>query len=386
MTAGAALVEGEVSRAEREELGRAIVEEAERLTALVEKLLDLSRLQAGAAEPRRQWCSVEEILRERPTDSIPAARGSASRSTRTCRSCAPTRPSWSGRSRTCSRTRRATPATRGSPCARVWSGEQLMIRVVDRGPGIPARGADADLRAVLPGSGAAGRARRVGPRAGDRARGSSRPTAAGCGRSRCRGRARASSSRCRSSPVRRPSVPRRSSGFHERPAAGARLRRRAAHRARAEDRDARGGLRAAARGDGRGGAAGGDAAAAGRGDPRPRTAGRRRRRGVPGAAGVERHADPRAVRRGGRGPQGAGAGGRRGRLRHQAVQPARAGRAPARGAAPGRAGSRRAGDRGRRPGGRPGRADRSPRRRGGPPDADRVRPAAGARRATAAGC
>ena len=74
MTAGAALVEGEISRADRVDLGRAIMEESERLTALVEKLLDLSRLQAGAAEPRRQWCSIDEILHEAANGLDPAGR------------------------------------------------------------------------------------------------------------------------------------------------------------------------------------------------------------------------------------------------------------------------------------------------------------------------
>ena len=39
-----------------------ITGEAARLSRLVEQLLDLSRLQAGAAEPRRDWCSIEEIV------------------------------------------------------------------------------------------------------------------------------------------------------------------------------------------------------------------------------------------------------------------------------------------------------------------------------------
>jgi two-component system sensor histidine kinase KdpD len=64
LTIGSAVAEGEITRSEQRELGRAITEEAERLTALVEKLLDLSRLQAGTAAPREQWCSVEELLRE----------------------------------------------------------------------------------------------------------------------------------------------------------------------------------------------------------------------------------------------------------------------------------------------------------------------------------
>ena len=40
-----------------------IQEEARRLSRLVDNLLDLSRLEAGAAEPRRDWTSVEELIR-----------------------------------------------------------------------------------------------------------------------------------------------------------------------------------------------------------------------------------------------------------------------------------------------------------------------------------
>ncbi len=37
---------------------------ATRLWLLIEKLLDLSLLQAGRLEPRRSWCSIEEVLHE----------------------------------------------------------------------------------------------------------------------------------------------------------------------------------------------------------------------------------------------------------------------------------------------------------------------------------
>jgi two-component system sensor histidine kinase KdpD len=40
-----------------------IQEETRRLSRLVDNLLDLSRLEAGAAEPRTDWTSVEEMLR-----------------------------------------------------------------------------------------------------------------------------------------------------------------------------------------------------------------------------------------------------------------------------------------------------------------------------------
>ena len=63
ITAGHAVRSPALQRAERDELGLVVVEEAQRLAALVDKLLDLSKLQAGAAEPRRDWCSLEEVVR-----------------------------------------------------------------------------------------------------------------------------------------------------------------------------------------------------------------------------------------------------------------------------------------------------------------------------------
>src|SRR4051812_26057433 len=136
LTAGSALVDGELSREDREELGRAIVEEAERLTGLVEKLLDLSRLEAGAAEPRPQWCSVDEILREasRTLDpegsrfalsidpDLPLIRADAAQLGRAFANLLENAARYSGNERVSVR-------------ARVV-GERLMVRVVDRGPGI----------------------------------------------------------------------------------------------------------------------------------------------------------------------------------------------------------------------------------------------------------
>jgi two-component system sensor histidine kinase KdpD len=136
LTAGSALVEGELSRADREELGRAIVEEAERLTALVEKLLDLSRLQSGAAEPRPDWVSVDEILREAASAldpagerfslsidaNLPLIRADAVQLERAFANLMENAARYS---------------ERVSVRARVV-GERLMVRVVDSGPGIPA--------------------------------------------------------------------------------------------------------------------------------------------------------------------------------------------------------------------------------------------------------
>jgi two-component system, OmpR family, sensor histidine kinase KdpD len=61
--AGEALGSPSLSKQEQGELVAVIGEEAERLSRLVDNLLDLSRLEAGAAEPRRDWTSVEELIR-----------------------------------------------------------------------------------------------------------------------------------------------------------------------------------------------------------------------------------------------------------------------------------------------------------------------------------
>ncbi len=72
--AGEALASPRLTPAEREELAAAVVDEASRMSRLVDKLLDLSRLQGGAAEPRAEWCSVEEVLRV-AIDETPHAAG-----------------------------------------------------------------------------------------------------------------------------------------------------------------------------------------------------------------------------------------------------------------------------------------------------------------------
>jgi len=62
LAAGHALRARSVTPDEQEELSAAVVEEGERLSALIDNLLDLSRLQSGRAEPRRDWTSLEEVV------------------------------------------------------------------------------------------------------------------------------------------------------------------------------------------------------------------------------------------------------------------------------------------------------------------------------------
>ena len=75
ITAAAGGLESDsLSEASRRELTLVVASESARLSRLVENLLDLSRLQAGSAEPRRDWCSLEEIVRA-AVESVPAPAG-----------------------------------------------------------------------------------------------------------------------------------------------------------------------------------------------------------------------------------------------------------------------------------------------------------------------
>lgn len=74
VAAGHALGAASLSDEDRGELSAAVVEEGERLSALINKLLDLSRLQAGRAESQRDWVSIEEVLLA-ARDSLPAKAG-----------------------------------------------------------------------------------------------------------------------------------------------------------------------------------------------------------------------------------------------------------------------------------------------------------------------
>lgn len=51
-----------IDEAQRRELAEVIRTETDRLTGLVQDLLDLSRLESGTAEPRREPCSLEEVV------------------------------------------------------------------------------------------------------------------------------------------------------------------------------------------------------------------------------------------------------------------------------------------------------------------------------------
>ena len=73
-TAAGGLQSRTLSDEQRRELASVVIAESARLERLVRNLLDLSRLQVGGAEPRADWCSIEEVL-QAAVDSVPARAG-----------------------------------------------------------------------------------------------------------------------------------------------------------------------------------------------------------------------------------------------------------------------------------------------------------------------
>ena len=70
-TAAGGLGSATLSEDERRELISVIETESARLSRLVDNLLDLTRLQAGSADPHADWCALDEIL-EAALDSVQA--------------------------------------------------------------------------------------------------------------------------------------------------------------------------------------------------------------------------------------------------------------------------------------------------------------------------
>ena len=249
LAAGEALALADADRrASARELAAVITEEAQRLSRLIDNLLDLSRLEAGAAEPRprvvlgrggaRAPRSTTSRLpagrsRSRSTADLPLVRADAAQLERAFANLLENARRHSG----------------GHPVsvrARARRRRGSLVRVVDRGPGHPAGAARArsSSRSTARGDRATGH------------RGSGLGLAIARGfveanggtdlrSSRCPARARRSSSSSRStSPVPPPTTRRRP---RERPPARPRLRRRAADPARAARGPARRRLRGRSR-------------------------------------------------------------------------------------------------------------------------------------------
>ncbi len=157
--AGEAIGSASLSPREREEMAAVIQEEARRLSRLVDNLLDLSRLEAGAAEPRREWASIEELLRGAvaelapgPEDfalsidrDLPLLRVDAVQMERAFVNVLENARRHAGGHPVSVRAR-AVRSLAAAPRARVdgdgegahrAQGDRVIVRIVDRGPGIP---------------------------------------------------------------------------------------------------------------------------------------------------------------------------------------------------------------------------------------------------------
>jgi two-component system sensor histidine kinase KdpD len=136
VTASSAVDSPGLSKEERHELGESIGQEARRLAHLVDQLLDLSRLEAGTAAPRREWTSIEELVRsavdevgddDRFTLSVdrdlPLLEVDAAQLERALVNLLENARRYSG----------------GHPVkVRVGTvGNRMKLRIIDRGPGIP---------------------------------------------------------------------------------------------------------------------------------------------------------------------------------------------------------------------------------------------------------
>jgi two-component system sensor histidine kinase KdpD len=152
-TAGEAVGSPSLSEAERVEMAAVISEETTRLSRLVDNLLDLSRLEAGAAEPRRDWVSVDEVIRTAvaelaaPADftlsidpELPLVLLDAVQMERAFVNVLENARRHSGGHPVSVRARAVRSLAARRPAGseeRRADGDRLIVRVVDRGPGIP---------------------------------------------------------------------------------------------------------------------------------------------------------------------------------------------------------------------------------------------------------
>ncbi|HEY2181976.1 MAG TPA: ATP-binding protein [Solirubrobacteraceae bacterium] len=139
--AGEAIASPTLSPQERADMAAVIQEEARRLSRLVDNLLDLSRLEAGAAEPRREWTSVEELLRTAVAE-LAAQRDDFSLSIDRELPLVRVDPVQMERAfvNVLENARRHSgghPVSVRARAVRGRVGERVIVRIVDRGPGIP---------------------------------------------------------------------------------------------------------------------------------------------------------------------------------------------------------------------------------------------------------
>ncbi len=136
LTAAGALDRSSASRESIAEVREVVLESGTRLWRLIEKLLDLSLLEAGQLEPRLGWYSLEEVLHEAIEqvqatagsfvaslqEGLPLLRGDAGQLERAFVNVLENAVRYSGGQPVSVRARMV--------------GERIRVRIVDRGPGI----------------------------------------------------------------------------------------------------------------------------------------------------------------------------------------------------------------------------------------------------------
>ena len=144
-TAGEALESKSLDEEDRRQLAASVSGEAERLAGLIDKLLDLSRLEAGHAQPRRDWSSIEELV-------AVAVAGLGEQASAVKVTVAPDLPYVHADAAQLERAianlleNAVRFADRGPALVRARAFEgRVVIRIVDSGPGIP----DTELDAVF---------------------------------------------------------------------------------------------------------------------------------------------------------------------------------------------------------------------------------------------
>ncbi|MCW3016641.1 MAG: hypothetical protein JWO02_3733, partial [Solirubrobacterales bacterium] len=157
LTAGTALGSPTIEAEDREALAAGVVEEAQRLARVVDNLLDLSRLEAGTAQPRPDWCALDEVLHAAAEQSgadvrfvidpdLPLLRADAAQLERAFTNLIANAHQHGAA---------AQPPPPVSVRARAV-GTRLVVRIVDQGPGIPAAEQERVFEPFWRGDGAAG--------------------------------------------------------------------------------------------------------------------------------------------------------------------------------------------------------------------------------------
>jgi two-component system sensor histidine kinase KdpD len=139
VTSGEALGSPTLDATDRAELSRAVVEEGARLERLIGNLLDLSRLEAGEADPRPEWVDLAEVLTA-ARDDLGSEGAAAIVKLQLDRDLPPLRADAVQLERAFANLMENAIAHGGRQPVSVRAravGRRLVVRVVDRGPGIP---------------------------------------------------------------------------------------------------------------------------------------------------------------------------------------------------------------------------------------------------------